>query len=295
MSPLEKSNSLFRRSTIQLLRFHFSFFLLPVFLFALSLQKDINWNHTILAFLILHLLVYPSSNGYNSYMDRDTGPIGGLANPPPPTKELFYISIVMDVVALALSFFISLYFFIGILLYILASRAYSYRGIRLKQYPVIGYLVVLVFQGAVVFFLAYHSISVQKAEVPLWGMIAAAFLIGGSYPLTQIYQHKEDKNDGVTTISYVLGKRGTFLFSGLIFFLATVCMFVLYKQLEESFAFFLFIACMAPMVWFFIRWMMKVWKDEDQANFKNSLLMNVLASVCTTVCFLTIIILKNLE
>src|SRR6478609_4904064 len=85
-----------QRSTIQLLRFHFSFFLLPVFLFALSQSPTINWRNAILVFVILHLLVYPSSNGYNSYMDRDETPIGGLASPLQPTKQLFYVSIVMD-------------------------------------------------------------------------------------------------------------------------------------------------------------------------------------------------------
>ena len=124
-----------RRSTIQLLRFHFSIFLLPVYLFAVSQVPQINWIDALIVFLILHVLVYPSSNGYNSYMDRDTSPIGGLQKPMQPTRQLFHISIAMDVIAVALSFFISIYFAAGVLLYILASRAYSYRGIRLKKIP----------------------------------------------------------------------------------------------------------------------------------------------------------------
>src|SRR5215510_6073806 len=117
-----------RRSTIQLLRFHFSLFLLPVYLFALSLLPAIDWKDAVIIFFVLHLLVYPSSNGYNSYMDRDQTPIGGLRDPLQPTRQLFYVTIIMDVVAIAISFFISIYFAAGILLYILASRAYSYRG-----------------------------------------------------------------------------------------------------------------------------------------------------------------------
>lgn len=122
-----------QRSTIQLLRFHFSLFLLPVYLFALSQLHNINSGRAILIFIILHVLVYPSSNGYNSYMDRDEGPIGGLSKPMQPTKQLFYISIAMDFTAVIISIVISLYFSLGILLYILASRAYSYRRIRLKN------------------------------------------------------------------------------------------------------------------------------------------------------------------
>ncbi|HYE55627.1 MAG TPA: UbiA family prenyltransferase [Chitinophagaceae bacterium] len=279
------------RSTIQLLRFHFSIFLLPVYLFALSQLAHINWNNALLIFFILHVLVYPSSNGYNSYMDRDTGPIGGLAKPLQPTRQLFYVSVIMDVAAVLLSLAVSLYFAAGVLLYILASRAYSWRGIRLKKYPLTGYLVVVIFQGALVFALSYHGSSPdQSLRVPAWGVLAAACLIGGYYPLTQVYQHEEDRADGVITISSVLGKRGTFIFCALVFTLATFAMFMLFNQTGNLRPFWIFITCMGPMVWFFIQWMMKVWKNDSHANFKNSLVMNVLASVCTTVCFLIIII-----
>jgi 1,4-dihydroxy-2-naphthoate polyprenyltransferase len=282
-----------QRSTLQLLRFHFSVFLLPVYLFALSLVPDISWPDAVLVFFILHVLVYPSSNGYNSYMDKDTGPIGGVEKPLQPTRQLFFVSIAMDVVAVALSLFITTYFAAGILLYILASRAYSYRGIRLKKYPITGYLVVVLCQGALVFFLSYHGSSrLHETSVPVWGLVAAAGLIGGYYPLTQVYQHQEDRADGVRTISYVLGKRGTFIFCAVVFTVSTIAMFLLFRQAEQLWLFYLFIACMGPMVWFFILWMMRVWKNEQQANFKNSLKMNVLAAACTTVCFLIMIINK---
>src|SRR5688572_1423936 len=146
-----------KASTIQLLRFHFSFFLLPVYLFALSQVPAVNTSHALLIFFILHFLVYPSSNGYNSYMDRDETPIGGLSKPMQPTKELFRVSIVMDLAAIALGFIISYWFAICIVTYIAASRAYSYRGIRLKKYPIVGYLTVVIFQGSLTFFMVYHG------------------------------------------------------------------------------------------------------------------------------------------
>ena len=201
------------RSTIQLLRFHFSLFLLPVYLFALSRLDKIDRVDAVIVFFILHVLVYPASNGYNSYIDRDETPIGGLSKPLRPTKQLFYVTIIMDIIAVCFSLFISIYFAAGVLLYILASRAYSYRGIRLKKYPLVGYVIVIIFQGAVTFFLSYHGSSVDKTlEIPFWPALASALLIGGYYPLTQIYQHEEDLKDGVVTISYKLGKKGTFVF-----------------------------------------------------------------------------------
>src|ERR1043165_292316 len=100
---------------------------MPVFWFALSFVNEINISHAILLFIILHLLVYPASNGYNSYMDRDTGSIGGVKNPKQPTKQLFYITILLDLLAITCSMFISIYFAIAVIAYIAASRAYSYR------------------------------------------------------------------------------------------------------------------------------------------------------------------------
>jgi 1,4-dihydroxy-2-naphthoate octaprenyltransferase len=219
-----------QRSTIQLLRFHFSLFLLPVYLFALSQAPVLNVRDAVLCFFILHLLVYPSSNGYNSFMDRDETPIGGLSSPMQPTKQLFYVSVAMDILAVGLSLLISLFFAAGILLYILASRAYSYRGIRLKKYPIIGFLTVFFFQGALVFQLTYQAAtSAALHQMPLIPVFLSSLLIGALYPLTQIYQHEEDRRDGVTTISYLLGKRGTFVFSMVLFLLATAGMYLLFR------------------------------------------------------------------
>lgn len=280
-------------STLQLLRFHFSLFLLPVYLFAISQLPVVNWKLALLVFFILHGLVYPASNGYNSYMDRDETPIGGLKKPMQPTNQLFYVTVFMDMVAIALSLVISSYFALCILFYILASRAYSYRGIRLKRFPVLGFLVVFLFQGAVIFFATYHAADPQHTlAVPLLPCAVASLLIGASYPLTQIYQHEQDKQDGVITLSYRLGKRGTFVFSMLLFLLATVCMYLVLPRVNY---FLLFLLCLSPVVFFFLVWMRAVWKNKEAANFKNSLRMNLISTVCMLAYFSTLIILTHFE
>src|SRR5712675_1515942 len=96
-----------QRSTIQLLRFHFSFFLMPVYWFALSQVVKPDVVRAILIFFILHMLIYPSSNGFNGYMDRDEGSVGGLRSPLPPTRQLLYVSLAMDFTAILLGFLVS--------------------------------------------------------------------------------------------------------------------------------------------------------------------------------------------
>jgi len=281
------------RSTIQLLRFHFSFFLMPVYWFALSQVVYKNIPHAILVFVILHLLIYPASNGYNSYMDRDETSIGGLKNPLLPTKQLFYITVFMDALAMLLSCFISFYFLAGVIAYIFASRAYSYRGIRLKKYPFAGYLTVIIFQGAVTFFLVYHGSHANSTlHVPVSAMIASSLLIGGFYPLTQVYQHEADLKDGVKTISYLLGYRGTFIFAMILYGAAFTAMGYYFFSSLEIKEFFALATCMLPVLVYFFIWAVKVWKDEKQANFKNTMRMNLLASCCTNIGFIVVLLMQ---
>jgi 1,4-dihydroxy-2-naphthoate polyprenyltransferase len=284
------------KSTLQLLRFHFSIFLMPVYWFALTQLVNINWYRAIIIFIILHLLVYPASNGYNSYMDRDETPIGGLKNPMKPTKQLFYVTVAMDVAAMTASFFISTYFALGILLYIMASRVYSNRKIRLKKYPLIGYATVIVFQGAVTYWLVYHGSSEElKPSASISGMIASSLLIGGFYPLTQIYQHKADKEDDVETISYKLGYRGTFIFCAAVYTVAMAFLSYTFISSLMFAQFYILLLCFLPILIYFFWWAAKVWKNTDAADFKHTMRMNILASTCTNLGFITVLILNNLE
>ena len=282
------------RSTLQLLRFHFSFFLMPVYWFALSQTPDIQTTDAILIFIILHLLVYPASNGYNSYMDRDTESIGGIKNPMEPTRQLFYVSIVMDVAGIVLSYLVSKWFALGIICYILASRAYSYRGIRLKKHPVIGYLTVMIFQGAVTFFLVMHGSSIDKIlQVPVAGIIAAALLIGGFYPLTQIYQHQQDKADGVTTLSMLLGYKGTFIFTALVYFLSVSALaYHLISTLQIN-SFLIIQIFFTPVLVYFLWWFKKVVQNNSNANFVYTMRMNLLASICTNAAFIVLFLIEK--
>jgi 1,4-dihydroxy-2-naphthoate polyprenyltransferase len=268
---------------------------MPVYWFALSQTTDINTSHAILIFIILHLLVYPASNGYNSYMDRDTGSIGGIKNPMQPTRQLYYVTILLDTAGILLSCLISKWFVLGIVSFILASRAYSYRGIRLKKYPVIGYLTVIFFQGAVTFFLVMHGSSADKTlDIPPAAIIAASLLIGGFYPLTQIYQHRQDKADGVTTLSMLLGYKGTFVFTAIVYFFAVAALaYQLIYTLQLN-SFLIIQTFFIPVLVYFAWWFKKVTKNDGNANFVYTMRMNILASVCTNAAFIVLFLIEKI-
>jgi 1,4-dihydroxy-2-naphthoate octaprenyltransferase len=271
---------------------------MPVFLFALSQAKDIHWVETLFAFIILHLLVFPSSNGYNSYQDRDETSIGGLKNPPKVTRNLFYVTLLFDIVAPVLALFISVYFALAILIFIIMSRVYSYRGIRLKKYPVIGFLTVFVFQGGFVYLITstavtFFSVNSFFTVNNLICMAVASLFLGAAYPLTQIYQHEADKNDGVISLSYLLGYNGTFIFSAILFVGATLLMAYYFEMRNQLFYMGLFLFLMSPVIFRLSVWFNHVRQDNTNANFENTMKMNIMTSVCMNLYF-TVLVLNHL-
>lgn len=278
-----------QKSTLLLLRVPFSFFLMPVFFFALSQVPGIDWGKAALIFVILHFIMYPSSNGYNSYMDRDEGSIGLLKKPPKATKELFHLTMVMDAVAVLLSIFVNIIFVVCIIATIAASHAYSYRKIRLKKYPVTGFLTVVLFQGALTYFMVYNGASLASPhQIPWHGMLISALLFGGFYPLTQIYQHEQDLKDGVHTISYLLGINGTFIFSGLLYLAAEMVLFFYFKKAHIEY-FYLLQLFFIPVVAYFLIWWAKVRKSSSNADYHHTMRMNLIAAISMNLAFILIL------
>ena len=285
----------FDSSTVKHLRLAFSFFLMPVFLFALSQATQINWQTTVIAFVILHLFIFPSSNGYNSYQDRDETSIGGLKHPPKVTENLFYVTLLLDITGVLGAVLVSFYFSLFVLVFVIMSRAYSYRNVRLKKYPVIGFLTVFIFQGAFVYLMASSAITTFSLDTfftlnNFICMSVASLFIGSIYPLTQIYQHEADKKDGVISISYKLGYIGTFVFSALLFSIATIFLYYYFNIKHQEIDLMLFLLIMLPVIANLSIWFNKVREDTAHANFENTMTMNLLTSSCMNSYFLLLIL-----
>jgi len=268
---------------------------MPVYWFALSFIQNIHIINAVLIFFIIHILVYPSSNGYNSYMDRDTTSIGGIKKPLQPTNQLLVFTVIMDVLAVVLSLVISPVTAVCIFIYIMFSRLYSYRKIRLKQYAIIGYFVVILNQGGLIFFTVFSAVNKDAgAAFPWIGIVCSILLIGGFYPITQIYQHKEDAADNVNTISMLLGKKGTFIFCGVIYLAAFILLFVYFLLINKLLLFGIILIFFLPVAIYFTVWFLQVNKNAAYADFKHTMDMNKIASVCSNLSFITMLILNHL-
>lgn len=283
-------------SSLLHLRIPFSYFLLPVFLLALAVSPNFTESGILWVFIILHFFLYPASNGYNSYFDKDEKSIGGLKNPPPVKKGLYYLALTFDAIAIILAIVkVSVSFAIMVFIYGLVSKAYSHPMIRLKKRPIIGWLTTGLFQGLFTFIMCYVGINNYpiglglKSSVLIPGAITSMMLLA-SYPMTQIFQHEEDGKRGDRTISLLLGIKGTFYFVGLFFAVATLAFiwyFNSYFSIRYTYAFLL---AMSPVVIYFSIWFLWVTKDEKYASYGWTMGLNIISSTCLNLFFIYLFI-----
>lgn len=277
-------------SALAHLRFVFSLFLFPVFLFALSQTPVVHVGQVLLIFFIWHFLAFPASNGYNSYFDRDEQSIALLEKPPEVDISLYYFSLLLEVLAFLLGLFINWYFAVAVLVYGIMSKLYSHPSTRLKKYPVISFLVVFFFQGAFIYWSTFIAFA-DSSPFAEWNshlLIAGAIcscLIGASYPLTQVYQHEEDSRRGDRTLSLLLGYKGSFIFSGALFAMGLLLMYLYWQPSGSLHNFYLFLICTSPIFINFNIWFYKVGQSTANANFKNAMRMNFLSAFCMIVYF----------
>jgi 1,4-dihydroxy-2-naphthoate octaprenyltransferase len=259
---------------------------MPVYLFALGVSPNFDESQIAWTFFIIHFLLYPASNGYNSYFDKDEKSIGGLKNPPPVNRSLYYTSLALDALAIGLAW-VKISFLLAVMIFIfgVVSKAYSHPSIRLKKYPIIGWLTVGLFQGFFSFLMSYVGINhfgienLMHTKILMPAMLASIMLLG-SYPMTQIYQHEEDAKHGDQTLSMMLGIRGTFIFVQIVFVFA-VLGFVLYFNSFYSGEYSAeFVLAFSPAALFFIRWLLRAWNNSAEANFSNTMWLNFISSFC---------------
>lgn len=282
---------MFSKSSWLHLRIPFSYYLLPVFLFSLSVSPNISEQPLLWTFLIIHFFLYPASNGFNSYFDKDEKSIGGLKNPPPVNKGLYFLSLFFDAIAIALALWkVSVDFAIMIFIYGLVSKAYSHPIIRLKKYAITSWFIAGLFQGAFTFMMCYMGVNkyefwqTLKPSILFPAFLSSA-LLWGSYPMTQVYQHDEDAKRGDQTLSLRLGVKGTFWFV-LVMFSASTIGYVIYfvNYFSAQYAF-IFLLALSPVILFFLFWFYQVSKDPQKADYSRTMWLNFISATCLSVFF----------
>lgn len=198
------------------LRLNYQLLLAPIFLWGYFLAGGQPDGHFWLAFLAFHVCLYGGITAYNSYYDRDEGPVGGLVKPPPVSQALLPFSLAIQGVGILLAAMVNFSFLAIYLAIFVMGIAYSYPAIRWKSRPLAGLATVAVGQGVLACLGGWVTAKPDLLSLDgvAWlGVLAVTFITAGFYPLTQIYQIDEDLARGDFTFAVWAGPRGAFTFA----------------------------------------------------------------------------------
>ena len=208
------------RTLVVHLRLPFQLLLAPVFLWGALLggggglgAGGLGWTAG-LAFVVFHVFLYGGATAFNSYYDRDEGPVGGLERPPGVVPALLPFALAVKGTGWALAGLVNPAFFVVYGGFAALSLAYSHPRVRWKARPVASLAVVGAGQGVLAFLGGWAAVRGEVASaagpVGVSGALAAALLVLGFYPLTQLYQLDEDRARGDRTVAVAWGPAACF-------------------------------------------------------------------------------------
>lgn len=254
------------------LRLHYQLvFLSPLFAWGFALGGGRASARAAWAFVAFHVFLYGGITAYNSYYDRDEGPVGGLRHPPPVTPALLGFSLGVQLVGLAISVAVGWQLVLLYAIVMLLSVAYSHPHFRWKARPLLSLVVVGLGQGAIGFWAGWSCaermpLPLSSSYTGVLGMAAAVLLTTGFYPLSQLYQIDEDRRRGDFTFAVTYGPRASFVFSLACLIAGGACIGLVvldrFGPLDASLA----LAAQLLLWWVVLRWH-RQFKAEILANF----------------------------
>lgn len=190
------------------LRWHYQLFILSgCFLFGGLFAPDMEWNTFLIHFLVVHLLLFGGATAYNSFWDKDTGPVGGLQKVPPMKPWMHPVSLLIQFPGLVAGWWIGWEYILVYVIAMLMFWMYSSPLFRWKGRPLLSMVAIGVSTGWAGFWLGLLSAGGQLSNLVGWvGSIGVMLIILSMYPMSQIYQVLEDyeRGDRTFTVHYGL-------------------------------------------------------------------------------------------
>ncbi len=172
-----------------------------------------SWTSYLIQFINVHLLLFGGATAYNSYWDKDEGPVGGLKNPPPMSRWMWMMSILMQAVGLLIAIpagntFVGFY-----VLSMLLFWLYSTPHARWKGDPVKSLIAIGISTGTNSFLMGYLAAGMNGLTLPvIFAALGVALIILSLYPISQLYQMDDDRKRGDRTFAIKYGFTGVFNF-----------------------------------------------------------------------------------
>lgn len=223
------------------LRWHYQLFILSGgFLLGGVLSAELNVQLYLQQFLNVHLLLFGGATAYNSYWDKDEGPIGGLANPPEMERWMWGASLLVQLLGLMLATVAGWIYTMVYLCSIIFFWLYSTPLARWKSRPIKSLIAIGISTGFNSVLLGYLAAGNRVLSISIvLAAIGVSLMLLSLYPISQIYQQEEDQRRGDQTFAIQYGKSGVLhffegaFFSGL--FLITAVLYGMHSGLALVF------------------------------------------------------------
>ncbi|MBO6586978.1 MAG: UbiA prenyltransferase family protein [Gracilimonas sp.] len=218
------------------LRLHYQFFILSGgYLIAALFVDAVAWDQFWLQFINVHVLLFGGATAYNSWWDKDEGPIGGLKSPPKMNTWMWPASLIMQYAGLGWAITVGWNYAIIYAVSMLFFWLYSTPLARWKGKPILSIVAIGISTGTNSFFLGYlaagaYPISISEDIIAL----GVAAIILSLYPVSQIYQTDEDEGRGDRTFAVRFGLKGVKWFFAILFLLGATLLSVLLDHQNEQ-------------------------------------------------------------
>jgi 4-hydroxybenzoate polyprenyltransferase len=264
------------------LRIGFNLTLSPLYLWGVWLAGGSARDPAVLlGWLALHLFLYPGTTAFNSYYDRDEGPIGGLEHPPAVDRGLLTWSLVVQAAGLPIAWSLGTAFLSVYLALFVVASAYSHPSVRLKARPVAALAAVALGQGGLGVLAGWWA-AVPPADLVaafadlvradlIAGAGAAAAMLTGLYVVSQSYQTGADRARGDRTLPVLLGARRALRLAGGVSAVGAIAMALLVADREGALAAALVAVGAAVTLLWWWRWAGHFDERATSANFRTAM------------------------
>lgn len=201
------------------LRLHYQFLILSgAFLSGAVFAGGTDRAALLIGFLSVHVLLFGGVTVYNSYWDKDTGPIGGLRAPPPLAPWTLPASWLTQFLGLALALRVSAPAAAAYAASMFCFWIYSRPGIRWKGRPLLSLAAIGASTGVCGFLLGYlHGGRTEVTPAAVAASLGVACLIVSLFPMSQVYQVGEDLLRSDMTFTARFGLPGVKLIYAVLF------------------------------------------------------------------------------
>ena len=190
------------------LRLHYQFFILSGgYLMGGVLAGDMNNTQYLLQFLNVHILLFGGATAFNSWWDKDTGPIGGLKHPPKMEPWMHKLSLGFMFFGLIWAVAVGIIYAGIYLVSLFLFWVYSSPHGRWKGHPLKSLIAIGVSTGLNSVLLGTLAAGGQITPMVLLGSFGAMLILLSLYPVSQVYQEKDDRQRGDKTFAITYGLK----------------------------------------------------------------------------------------